>query len=105
VDNVEKVISEIESDHNIMRVRFTGLLDTTADELEKHGFGSTKVFLLEKQSHTGLEHQAGALLKVIEKLEKYPDISADRKTARLIIKAVSSLKSIRRGENDFRKKI
>ena len=92
MDNVEKVISEIESDSEIMKVRFTGLLDTTADELEKHGFGSTKAFLMEKQSHASLKEQARALLKVLEKLEKYPDISADRKTARLIIKAINSLK-------------
>lgn len=96
MDNVEKVILEIEADNEIMKVRFTGLLDTTADELEKHGFGSTKAFLLEKQSHAGLKDQARALLKVLEKLEKYPDISADGKTARLIIKAINSLQSKRR---------
>ncbi len=95
MDNVEKVISEIENDNEVMRVRYTGLLDNTADVLEKHGFGLTKAFLLEKQSHAGLKDQARALLKVLEKLEKYADISTDRKTARLIIKAVSSLKSKR----------
>lgn len=93
MDNVEKVILEIENDSEIMRVRYTGLLDTTANEVEKHGFGSTKAFLMEKQSHAGLGDQARALLKVLEKLEKYPDIRADRKTARLIFKAINSLKS------------
>jgi len=97
MDNVEKVISEIENDSDIMRVRFTGLLDATADMLEKHGFGSTKAFLLEKQGHTNLRQQAAALLKVLGKLEKYPDVSQDRKTMRLIIKAVSSLQRQRRG--------
>ena len=96
MDNVENVLSEIEADNDIMKVRFTGLLDTTADELEKHGFGSTKAFLLEKQGRAGLKDQARALLKVLEKLEKYPDVSADGKTARLIIKAVNALQSIRR---------
>ena len=96
MDNVEKVLLEIEADNEIMKVRFTGLLDTTADELEKHGFGSTKAFLLEKQSHASLKDQARALLKVLEKVEKYPDISADRKTVRLIIKAVNSLQYKRR---------
>lgn len=94
MDNVEKVLLEIENDNEIMKVRFTGLLDTTADELEKHGFGSTKAFLLEKQGHAGLKDQARALLEILKKLEKY-DIS-DRKTARLIIKAVNSLQSKRR---------
>ena len=96
MDNVEKVLLEIENDNEIMKVRFTGLLDTTADMREKHGFGSTKAFLLEKQGHAGLKDQARALLKVLEKLEKYPDISADGKTARLIIKAINSLQSKRR---------
>lgn len=93
MDNVERVLLEIENDNEIMRVRYTGLLDSTADMLEKHGFGLTKAFLLEKQGHAGSRYQARALLKVVEKLEKYPDINADRKTARLIIKAIDSLQS------------
>ena len=96
MDNVEKVLSEIENDNEIMKVRYTGLLDTTADELEKHGFASTKAFLLEKQGHTGLKDQATALLKILDKVKKYPDISVDRKTVRLIIKAVNSLQYKRR---------
>lgn len=88
MDNVEKVISEIENDDEIMRVRFTGLLDDTANELEKHGFGVTRAFLLEKQSHRGLQVQARALAKLLDKLEQYPDIKGDRKTARLVVKAV-----------------
>ena len=96
MDNVENVLSEIENDNEIMKVRYTGLLDTTADELEKHGFGSTKAFLLEKQGHAGLKDQARALLKILDKVEKYPDISADRKTVRLIIKAINSIQYKRR---------
>ena len=78
-------------------VRIQAFVTQPADELEKHGFGSTKVFLLEKQSHASSAYQARALLRVLEKLEKYPDIVADRKTARLIIKAIDSLKSKGRG--------
>lgn len=96
MDNVEKVILEIENDNQIMKVEFTGLLHTTADMREKHGFGLTKAFLLEKQGHADSKDQARALLKVLEKLEKYPDIGADGKTARLIIKAVNSLQYKRR---------
>ena len=96
MDDVTELISEIENDNEIMRIRFTGLLDEAANMLEKHGFGTTEAFLLEKQSHEGSEGQAGALLKVLEKIEKYPSISSDRKTARLIIKVVDSLKFRRR---------
>jgi hypothetical protein len=91
MDNVEKVISEIEHDSGIMRVRFTGLLDDTANVLERYGLGSAKAFLLEKQGHDNLRQQATALISVLEKLEKYPDVSRDRKTMRLIIKAISSM--------------
>lgn len=95
-DDVKRLISEIEDDTGIMRVRFTGLLDDTANMLEKHGFGTTEAFLLEKRSHRDLEHQTEALLKILSKIEECPKISSDRKTARLIIKAVGSLKSRKR---------
>jgi len=96
LDDVEKLLSEIENDAGIMGVWFTGLLDDTANILEKHGFGIAKTFLLEKQNHRNLQRQAGALLKVLEKLERYPSISADRKTSRLIIKSLEPLKFRRR---------
>lgn len=98
MDNVERVITEIQGDSEIMRTRFTGLLDETANVLERHGFGLTRAFLLEKQSHANMKRQSTALLQILEKLEQYPDINSDRKTARLIIKAVSSLQ--REARND-----
>jgi len=97
LDDVEKLLSEIENDARIMGVRFTGLLDDTANILEKQGFGVTKTFLLEKQSHGNLQRQAGALLRVLEKLEEHPNISADRKTSRLIIKSLEPLKFRKKG--------
>ena len=98
MDDAEKLISEIDNDSEIMRVRFTGLLDETANMLEKHGFGIAKAFLLEKQGHKELKWQAEALLKVLGRIERYPRISSDRKTARLIIKAVDSLRLQRGGK-------
>jgi hypothetical protein len=95
LDNVERVLSDIENDPEIIEVRFTGLLDDVANIAEKHGFGMAKAFLMEKQSHGNLRRQAKALSAVLEKIEKYPDISADRKTVRLIVKAVVALKSTR----------
>jgi CRISPR/Cas system CMR-associated protein Cmr5 small subunit len=98
MDDVEKLISEIDNDNEIMKVRFTGLLDETANMLEKHGFGITKAFLLEKQGHKELRWQAEALLKILGKIEAYPKISSDRKTARLIVKAIDSLRLQRGGK-------
>lgn len=97
MDDVEKLISEIENDNEIMRVRFTRLLHDTANMLEKYGFGITKTFLLEKQGHKELKWQAEALLKILARIEGYPRISSDRTTARLIIKAVDSLRLQRGG--------
>lgn len=97
MDDVEKLISEIEHNNEIMRVRFTGLLHDTADMLERHGFGITKAFLLEKQGHKELRWQAEALSKILGKIEEYPGISSDKKTARLIIKSVDSLR-LQRGD-------
>lgn len=96
MDNVEKVLHEVENDEEIMNVKFTGLLDETANMVERHGFGVARVFLLEKQGRADLKQQAEALLKVLQKLEQYPDVSSDKKTARLIIKAISSLQQRRR---------
>lgn len=96
MDDVQKLLSEIKNDKEIMKVKFTGLLDKTANMLEKHGFGVTEAFLLEKQSQTELREQSKALLKILEKIEEYPNISSDRKTARLIIKVVESLQFRRR---------
>jgi hypothetical protein len=98
MDDVEELISEIENNNEIMRVRFTGLLHDTADMLERHGFGIAKAFLLEKQSHKELRWQAEALLKILGKIEEYPRISSDKKTARLIIKSVDSLRLQRGGK-------
>jgi len=98
LDNVERVLSDIRQDAEIMRTRFTGLVDDVANILEKHGFGVAKAFLLEKEGHRELQYQAKALLRVLEKVETYPDVSADRATARLIIKAVSMLKLARGGQ-------
>ena len=105
MDSVEKVISEIASDTSIMRVRFTGLLDDTANVLERYGLGAAKAFLLGKQSHGDLRQQATALIRILVILEKYADVSRDRKTMRLIIKAISSIQRQGRRQNNFRKRI
>lgn len=96
MDNVERLIAEIENDREIMSTKFSGLADDTANVLEKYGFGVAKAFLMEKQSHKNLRVQAGTLLKVLEKVERYPAITSDRKTVRLIIKAVDALRFKRR---------
>lgn len=100
MDNVEKLLSQIKNDIDIMKVKFTArFLDNAADVLEKHGFGTCKTFLHEKQSRDEeLRDQATAILRVLDKVEEYPDIKTNRKVMRLIIKALISLKSQREEE-------
>lgn len=95
MDNVDRVLAEIKGDSEIMRVRFSGFLDDVANILERHGFGITKAFLLERQERKGLRAQASALLKVLEKIEKYPDVSANREVGRLIIRAIEPIQKRR----------
>jgi hypothetical protein len=90
LDNVEIILSEIKSDQEIMRVRFTSsFLDNTADVFERHGWGTTEAFLLEKQNRHELKEQATALLKVLKIMEKH---KVNRSVGRLIIKTLIPLK-------------
>ncbi len=98
MDDVERLLSDIQSDREIMRTKFTGLLDDTADVLEKHGFGITRAFLLEKKGRPQLRQQAEALLKILDLIERYSSIKSDRTTARLLIKCIDSLRKQRGGE-------
>jgi len=97
LDNVEKLISQIKNDPEIMRARLTGLADDVANVLEKHGWGTAKTYLLEKQNRYELKTQATALLKVLDKMEGYPDIKSNRRVARLIFKTLNSIKYSREG--------
>lgn len=59
---------------------------------EKHGFGVTKMFLLEKRKRKGLKYQADALLEIIKKFEDYNEIKQNRSIGRYIIKTLNTLR-------------
>lgn len=93
MDDVEKIMSEIEKDTIIANTRFTsGFLNDVADVYEKYGIGRTKLFLIDKQSRRELQRQAEAVRKVIEILENFPSIKTQRSTCRLILKSINSIK-------------
>jgi len=97
MDDVENLLKEIQEDKNIVNTKFSSsFLDNVSEVYEKHGFGVTKVFLLEKQKREKLREQARALLNVLNKLERYPRIKSDRKIVRLIIKVLKALTPQRR---------
>lgn len=89
MDNVEKVLSEIKSDREVMKVRFTAsFLDSAAAVFERYGRGTTQAFLLEKQNRHELRAQATALLKVLKSMEEH---GVNRRVGRLIIKTLIPL--------------
>jgi len=93
MDLIESLMEEIKSDEKVQRTNFkSNFLNNVADVLEKHGFGTTKTFLLEKRERRSLHYQADALLSVIEKLEKCDEIRQNRSIGRYIIKTLIALK-------------
>ena len=97
MDDVEKLLNEIKEDESVVKTRFSAnFLDSVSEIYEKHGFGATKAFLLDKQQRRELKKQATALLNVLNKFEKYPRVKDDRRIGRIIIKILGTLTSQRR---------
>jgi hypothetical protein len=105
MDNIERLLKEIKEDLSIWKERrrdgrsfniqfSSNFLNDVAEVFEKHGFGTTKTFLLDKREKRKLRSQANSLLKVIAKFEKYPEIRANRAKGRLIIKTLDALKGM-----------
>lgn len=90
MDRIQKLLREIKNDRSIMAVRYkSSFLDNVANIFEKHGFGTAKVFLLEKQKSRELRRdQAHAILKILEKFENIPEIVTNRSIGRMIIKTL-----------------
>lgn len=98
MDNIEKLLKEIREDSSIWNLgkdrrpfTFSGkFLDTVGEIFEKHGFGTAKVYLLNQSGRDRI--QAEGLKKVLEKLEKYPEIVNNRAIGRYVIKTLEILK-------------
>jgi len=99
MDNIQGLLKEIKQDKTIwintknMPIDFTAkLLNTVGDVFERYGSGTTRVFLMDKQSRFELRDQATALLVVLTKLEHCSDIINQRAIGRQIFKTLRSLK-------------
>jgi hypothetical protein len=98
MDNVEKLLKEIKEDPGVWNpgkkrepIFFSGkFLDTVGEIFEKHGFGTTKVYLLNQSGRDRV--QALGLIKVLEKFEKYPEVIKSRAIGRYVIKTLEILK-------------
>ena len=88
MDRIQRLLREIQNDRSLMDVHYTrASLNKTAEIFERYGFGTTKVFLLEKRSR-----EADALLKIVYKFENIPDIVRNRSIGRMIIKTLITLR-------------
>jgi len=108
VDRIRKLIQELLSDKSIWfskyfdrkkkreierEVYFTSsFLHRVAEVYERHGIDTTEVFLLEKDDKEGT--QAKALLRVLKKFRKYPEVIKARAKGRIIIKNLDSLRKL-----------
>jgi hypothetical protein len=99
MDNIEKIIMELKKEkekwkwvekQNRESEKFSSkFLETTGEIFEKHGFGTTKLYLI---NQSGKERNpAKSLLKVIEILERYPEIINNRAIGRYIIKSLNEI--------------
>jgi len=88
MDRIQTLLKEIQNDRTLMDVRYTPrFLNNVAEIFERYGFGTTKVFLLEKRSR-----EAYAILKIVDKFETIPEIVRDRSIGRMIIKTLITLR-------------
>ncbi|MGB8657441.1 MAG: hypothetical protein WCE90_06600 [Candidatus Zixiibacteriota bacterium] len=98
MDNIERLLNDIKEDKDIWEdrgkpIRFSGnFLQDVADVFEKHGFGVTKTFLLNRAGRSRVE--ALKLFRIIEKFQKVPEIMTNRGIGRSIIKSLETLKQM-----------
>ena len=98
MDNIEKLLKEIKEDPMVWTssrdrrpLFFSGkFLDTVGEIFEKHGFGTTKIYLLNQSGRD--RGQASGLIRVLDKMEKYPEIVSNRAIGRYVIKTLEMLK-------------
>ena len=96
MDNIERLLKEIKEDKSIWfkddrQVYFSGkFLDTVGAIFEKHGFGTTKIYLINQSGRD--RTQAFSMIKVVERLKNYSEAVNNRAIWRYIIKTLDMLK-------------
>ena len=97
MDHIEQLLKEIKGDPSVWKdnrgnpVNYSGkFLDTVGEIFEKHGFGTTKVYLINQSGRD--RTQSFGMQKVLEKFKQYPEIEHNRAIGRYIIKTLETLK-------------
>jgi hypothetical protein len=90
MDKVDALLKEIAAIPDLAGIdRISNkLLNETADIYERHGSGTTRIYLLGRRDAFG----AAGLLKVLDKLEACPQVRTNRAIGRQIIKCLFELK-------------
>lgn len=91
IDAVDELIKQIQSNGHVSDAYFTSsMLNDVGDIFERDGFGTTSVYLREKQNRG--ERQADALLEVLDLMRGCPSVCQRRAIGRTIFKTLISLR-------------
>lgn len=95
-DPIETILKKLRNDADVRKTYFTSnFLNNVREVLDCHGFGATKVFLLDKLDKKDLHWQAQTLLqKVIPLLEASDKIRTQPAIAGFIIKSLTAIKEV-----------
>ena len=93
-DPIEEILNQLRSKLSVQRLSFTSkFLHTVGEVLEREGFATTRLFLMDKKEQLATKHQARVLLEdVLPILEQCERIHQNRAIGRLIIKSLETLK-------------
>ncbi len=95
-DTIETILKKLRDDAEVRKTRFTSnFLNNVREVLDYHGFGATKVFLLDKLDKKDSQWQAQTLLKrVIPLLEASDKIRTQPSIGAYIIKSLNAIKEV-----------
>ena len=92
-DSIERLIEDIRQSREVQKAHLkNNFLNTVGEVFERNGFGTTRIFLLDKREKRELRDQAKALLKVLELMEGHPEIRQRRAIGRTIFKTLIAIK-------------
>ncbi len=93
-DPIEDVLEQLRAKPRVQREHFaSNFLHTVGEVLEREGFATTRLFLMDKREQAATRYQARVLLEeVLPVLETCERIRQNRAIGRLIIKSLETVK-------------
>ncbi len=91
-DPIRELLQQIGASKTVTSTKlFANFLDQVGEVFELYGFGTTEVFLLEKQERADTSRQAQAALEVLAMMETVPLIHKRRAIGRTIFKTLPTI--------------